>query len=101
MTPSAFFVDVALAIAVLAAWLGTAGFYRLASPLDRLHCATFINVVAGGGILIAACLADGASVRVAKLVILILAMLLTGAAVAHATARALLLRRALRPGKRP
>ncbi len=84
--------DAMLAIAVLACWLGAAAYIRLRGPLDRLHCVTFVNVVSGAAILIAAAVSDGASNRVAKILVLIAIALWDGAALAHATGRALLMR---------
>lgn len=85
-----------LALAVLSAWLGAAGFLRLAWPLDRLHCVTFVNVTCGGSILIAAALWGGSADDVIKLALLLGALLMGGAATAHATARAIVRRRAPR-----
>lgn len=85
-------IDALLALAVLACWLGAAGFVRLRRPLDRLHCVTFVNIAAGLPILIAAFIADGPSDRVLKLGLLMVGVVLTGAALAHATGRALRLR---------
>lgn len=85
-------VDALLALAVLACWLGAAGFARLSSPLDRLHCVTFVNATAGIAILVAAFIADGVSARTVKILVLNAAALASGAALAHATGRALLLR---------
>lgn len=85
-------IDALLVLAVLACWLGAAGFARLRSPLDRLHCVTFINVAAGLAVFIASFIADGASNRVLKIGMLIAAVLFVGAALAHASGRALLLR---------
>lgn len=85
-------IDALLAMAVLACWLGAAGFARLTTPLDRLHCVTFVNASSGILVLIAAFVADGASDRVAKILMLDAALLFTGAALAHATGRAFLLR---------
>lgn len=89
-------IEALLAVAVLAAWLGAAGFARLAWPLDRLHCVTFINVTSGALILAAAILSGGAADDVLKVAMLIGALLVGGAAIAHATARAILQRRAAR-----
>ncbi len=41
-----------LGLLVAVTWLGCLGFVRLRSPLDRLHCAAFVN--ATGGLLLAA-----------------------------------------------
>jgi len=85
-------VEALLALAVLMAWLGVAGFARLAWPLDRLHCVTFVNVTCGALILIAAVVSGGSADDVIKVVVLLGALLVGGAAVAHATARAILRR---------
>ncbi len=81
-----------LGVAVLAAWIGAAGFLRLRTAYDRLHCATYVSVGAGLPVLVAACTADGLSDRALKLLFLVACMLLSGAALAHAIGRALLLR---------
>lgn len=85
-------IDALLAAAVLLCWLGAAGFLRLRSALDRLHCVTFVNLGTGLAILVAGGVADGASDRVLKILLLDAALLVSGAALAHATGRALLLR---------
>lgn len=82
-----------LALAVLTAWLGAAGFARLAWPLDRLHCVTFVYVTCGGLILAAAALRGGSADDVIKVAVLLAALLVGGAAVAHATGRAIVRRR--------
>lgn len=86
-------VEALLALAVLTAWLGAAGFARLAWPLDRLHCVTFVNVTCGALLLIAAGLWGGPPDDVIKVALLFGALLVGGAVVAHATARAILQRR--------
>jgi multicomponent Na+:H+ antiporter subunit G len=78
-----------LALAVFASWLGALGFARLKDPLDRLHAVTFVNAATGLPILLAGLIADGASDRVAKLALLVAACLWSGAALAHATGRAI------------
>jgi len=89
---TAAFIAVALAVVLLAAWLGAAGFARLRAPLDRLHCVTFVNVAGGGALFVAALLSDGLSIRVCKILLLVVVVLLAGAALSHATGRALVLR---------
>jgi multicomponent Na+:H+ antiporter subunit G len=89
---TAVVLDMLLALAVLTCWLGVAGFARLKSPLDRLHCVTFVNAASGIAILVAAFIADGVSARTVKILLLNAAALASGAALAHATGRALLLR---------
>jgi multicomponent Na+:H+ antiporter subunit G len=92
-------VDALLAVLVLAAWLGCAGFARLRSPLDRLHCVTFVNAACGMALVAVAFVADGASDRAFKVLLLVAAALLSGAAVAHATGRALVLRGSAEAGE--
>lgn len=85
-------IDALLAIAVLAAWLGCAGFARLRAPLDRLHCVAFVNATAGAALTAAAFVADGPSIRAFKILLVAGISLLAGAALSHASGRALLLR---------
>ncbi len=88
----AVLVDGLLALAVACAWIGAIGFARLRSPLDRLHCAAFVNVGAGVPVVIAAFLQDGPSPRAFKLLLLVVAALLAGAAFNQAAARAVVSR---------
>ena len=92
MALTAAAINALLVVLVLAAWLGCAGFIRLRAPLDRLHCVAFVNAAAGAALVAAAFAADGASSRSFKTLLLVAAALLSGAALAHATGRALLLR---------
>jgi multicomponent Na+:H+ antiporter subunit G len=85
-------IEVLLALLVLAAWLGCAGFARLRAPLDRMHCVAFVNATAGTALTIAAFVSDGASDRALKVLLVTGISLLAGAAMSHATGRALLLR---------
>jgi multicomponent Na+:H+ antiporter subunit G len=85
-------IDALLAIAVGACWLGAAGFLCLKAALDRLHCVSFVNAAAGLAVLIAAFVADGASDRAFKILVLTAVVLIAGAALAHATGRALVQR---------
>ena len=82
-------IDVFLAVLVAACWLAAAGLLRLADPLDRLHCVSFATVVGGAAIVAAGFLADGLSARSVKILVLAASLLLNGAALAHATGRAL------------
>jgi multicomponent Na+:H+ antiporter subunit G len=82
-------VEICLAIAVAAVWLGAAGFARLPTPLDRIHAVTFINAAAGGALTLAAFLADGPSDRACKILFIWLVNLAAGAALSHMTGRAL------------
>lgn len=85
-------VDILLAIAVLSVWLGTIGFVRLKTALDRLHCAAFANVAAGVSLTLAVVLSDGMTSRSCKAAALLIMTLLVGAATSHAIGRALYLR---------
>jgi len=87
-------VDALLALAVLGAWLGCAGFARLRTPLDRMHCAGFVNWTTLVGIAAAAFVADGASNRAFKLLLVAIVSILAGAVLSHATGRALAVREA-------
>ena len=79
-----------LAICVAAVWLGCAGFVRLNSNLDRIHCIAFVNATAGLSLTTATFIADGASVRAIKVLLITICSLLVGAAVSHAMGAALL-----------
>ena len=85
-------VDCCLVLAVAAAWLGALGFLRLRSALDRLHCTTFVLASSGPLLTLAAFLHEGLTPRSLKLAVLVVALLVTGAATTHAVGRALLLR---------
>lgn len=85
-------LDGLLAVVVLAVWLGGAGFLRLRSPLDRMHCVAFVAATAGAALTAAAFVSDGVSDRALKILSFTVVSLLTGAATSHATGRALLLR---------
>lgn len=85
-------IDAALGISVAAVWLGVAAFARLRAPLDRLHCITFVNVVAGLFLSAGAFIADGASNRALKVLLIVVLNCVSGAAMSHATGRALLQR---------
>ena len=85
-------IDGLLAITVLSAWLGCVGFARLRAPLDRLHCVAFVNTTAGTALALAAFLSDGLSDRSCKILLIVAASLLTGAAMSQAVGRALLTR---------
>lgn len=85
-------IDLLLGIAVLAAWVGAAGFLRLRDPLDRLHCVAFVNATAWVALAVAAFVADGLSDRALTILLVAVIGLVAGAAMSHATGRALLLR---------
>lgn len=81
-----------LTVTVACVWIGCLGFARFGSAYDRLHCVTFVSVTAGFFLVVAAIVADGASDRMLKILVFFLLSLANGAAVAHATGRALLRR---------
>ena len=85
-------IDGLLGLLVAVTWLGCLGFARLRSPLDRLHCAGFVN--AAGGIVLAAVAlaADGPSDRAFKVLLTVAVTLVAGSALSHAVSRALLYR---------
>lgn len=85
-------IEALLTVMVLSAWLGCAGFARLRSPLDRMHCVTFVNATSGTALVIIGFVADGPSDRAFKILLVAGVSLLAGAAMSHATGRALLLR---------
>lgn len=82
-------IDGLLALVVLTAWLGCIGFARLRSALDRVHCVAFVNTAAGTALTVAAFVADGGSSRAFKILLVACLSLLAGAAMSHATGRAL------------
>lgn len=79
-----------LAIGVLCVWLGCLGFIRLSNAYDRMHCVTFVSVTAGFAVMLACWANQGASASILKVVFLVLFTLLNGAALGHATGRAVL-----------
>lgn len=81
-----------LTVAVACVWLGCLGFARFGSAYDRLHCVTFVAVTAGFFVVVAAFVADGISDRTLKILLFFLLSLANGAAVAHATGRAVMRR---------
>lgn len=85
-------VDILLTAAVAAAWIGAAGFARLTSALDRLHCVAFTTIGCGLPIVLAAFVADGPSTRAFKLLFAMLVSLVAGAALNQAAGRAIFTR---------
>ena len=82
-------IDAVLAVAVLMVWLATIAFFRLPTPFQRIHVITFVNIVAGGMITLAAFLVDGISSRSLKCAFIWLITLPIGALLSYATGRAL------------
>lgn len=85
-------IDALLIAVVGAGWLGIAGFAQLRMPLDRLHCVTFVNTVCGVLLTAAAFVSDGVSSRAIKILFIVALSLLSGAAMSHATGRAIIQR---------
>lgn len=85
-------IDGLLGLLVATVWLGCLGFVRLRTPLDRLHCASFVNVVAGALLVVLAFAADGVSDRALKVLLSVAITLVAGSALSHALGRALLYR---------
>jgi multisubunit Na+/H+ antiporter MnhG subunit len=84
--------DALLTIAAVAVWLGCLGFIRLRDPFDRQHCVTFVGVAAGIPIALAAWITLGNEASVLKIVFLVACAVLNGAALGHATGRAIFVR---------
>lgn len=82
-------LEAVLALAVLTVWLATIAFFRLPTPFQRIHVVTFINIVAGGLVTLAAFLGDGVSSRSLKCAFAWLVTLPIGALLSHLTGRAL------------
>ncbi len=80
-----------LILAVLALWLGCLGFGRLPTAYARLHCVPFVIIAVGVPLTLATFLADGVSSRSLKVLFLMVVLLVSGAALAHATGRAIAL----------
>lgn len=85
-------IDALLAAAVAAVWLACLAFPRLRTPLDRLHCASFVAASAGPALFIAAALNDGLTSRTWKVAAILVIALANGAATSHAIGRAIHLR---------
>lgn len=85
-------VTVLLSLAVAAVWLASLAFLRLKTPMDRLHCASFVTLTAGAFVLAAVAAQDGLSPRTFKTLFLLVAAACVSAASAHAVGRALQLR---------
>lgn len=81
--------DILLAAPTAIVWLGCLGLVRLRRPLDRLHAASFIGVGAGPLLLLAALVAQGPAGSVLSVLFLAVTLLLSGAALGHAVARAI------------
>lgn len=76
---------------VVMTWLGCIGFARLPSAYARLHCVAFVAFGAGLPLTLESFFADGASSRALKVLLLLVLVLVCGAALSHATGRAIAL----------
>lgn len=85
-------ISLLLALTVLTLWLAVWGFARLPTAYDRLHCTSFAAVAAGSSLAILGFVADGASDRAFKILLLAVLMVASGAAMTHATGRAIAVR---------
>lgn len=83
---------VLLVLTVLPLWLAALGFARLRSAYDRVHCVSFAAVASGAPLLALAFVADGASDRAFKVLLLVGLSVLSGAGLAHAIGRAIAFR---------
>ncbi|HWG75336.1 MAG TPA: monovalent cation/H(+) antiporter subunit G [Steroidobacteraceae bacterium] len=85
---------VVLCLLALVSLLAALGCLRLATPLARLHAVSFLNVLGGAALVLAALLTDGWGSRSLKCLALALTLMLAGALLTHVTGRALLMREA-------
>lgn len=83
---------VLLGFAVLTVWLSVIAYFRLRTPLQRIHVVTFVNITSVGLIAAAALLNDGFSARSLKCLLIWLVTLPIGALLSHVTGRALYIR---------
>jgi multicomponent Na+:H+ antiporter subunit G len=88
----ALLIDALLVATAGAGWFGVTGFARLRTPLDRIHCVTFVNLVAGAALAAAAFTSDGVSNRSLTVLFIVALNLLAGAAMSHAMGRVFLQR---------
>ena len=85
-------LGVLLTLGIAVALLGTIAFLRLETPFERLHAASFVAIAASACFVGAAFVTDGISGRPLKMVLIFVALMLTGAIANHAVARALHIR---------
>lgn len=84
-----------VALLVAAAWLASAGFVRLRTPLERIHCVTFVNAGCGSALFAASLAGEGFSNRTGNILFVVAINLLGGAAGSYAVGRALRVRGSL------
>lgn len=86
-------ISLLLTLVVGVLWLAAWGFARLRSSFDRIHAVSFAGVAVVLPLAAAVFVADGASDRALKVLLLGALMLGSSAALSHATARAIAVRR--------
>lgn len=94
MTARSLSLTVILSLLALISLLASLGCARLATPLARVHAVTFLNVLGGATLVVAAFVTDGWGTRSFKCLALWFTLMLAGSLLSHATGRALLLREA-------
>lgn len=82
-------LDSLLGLVVLASLIGAVALVRLETPFEKLHTGSFIGAAGGIALMAAGFVADGVTDRSLKLVLIVVVLLIAGAAANHATARAL------------
>ena len=87
-------IAIFLALSVASFWLAAWGLLRLSSAYDRLHCVTFAAIAGGLPVLIATFIAQGASAAAFKVLLIFVLNVGCGAALTHATGRAIAFREA-------
>jgi multicomponent Na+:H+ antiporter subunit G len=85
-------IGVLIALGVAASWLSALALLRMPRALDRLHAASFLNVVLGALVTAIGFAADGVSTRSLKILFMMILLVGFGAVLSHAAGRALLLR---------
>ncbi len=93
--PTGPFVALFVGGAVAVAWLAAAGFARLRTPLDRLHCVTLVNGGSGLALIAASLAGDGISNRTGNILFVVALNLVGGAAGSYAVGRTLRVRGSL------
>ncbi|SER10370.1 multicomponent Na+:H+ antiporter subunit G [Faunimonas pinastri] len=89
---TAILIDILLGLAVVSAWLGTAGLVLLRTSEDRLHAATFTTVAPGFLITVAVLLHQPFSALSLKQVLLFAASVVLGGILTHSIGRMLRIR---------
>jgi multisubunit Na+/H+ antiporter MnhG subunit len=85
---------VLLGVLVATLWLAAFGLARLCSAYDQVHCVSFAAAAAGPVLAAAGFVADGFSDRAWKILLFAALTLIAGAALTHATGRAIAFREA-------